>query len=111
VAYLYDFEQIGYISSGMHLHLTVQAETSVPVATKSCCRSFTVTQWFFWTCLLRNQVADFDSFLFLPCCSGSVTTVPLTLNLQTMLPTVSLGTFSSFAISCSLFVKGDDIFS
>jgi len=47
-------------------HLTMQAETSVHVATKSWCRSFAVTQEFFWTCLLSNLVAGIDSFLFYP---------------------------------------------
>jgi len=38
-----------------------------------------------------------DSFLFLHH-PGSVTSVPLTLNLRAMLTTVSLGAFSAFAI-------------
>ena len=79
------------------MRLTVQTETSVPAATKSCCRCFAVTQGFLTTCLLRNLVAAADSFLFLPR-PGSVATVPSTLNLRTMLPIISLGTFSAFAI-------------
>jgi len=42
-------------------------------------------------------MATTDSFLFLPR-PGSVTIVALTLNLWPMLPTVSIGTFSAFAI-------------
>jgi len=59
VVYVWDFWH------AFSMCLNVQAETSVPVATKSCCSSFAVTQGFFWSCLLRNLVAATDSFLFL----------------------------------------------
>ena len=77
------------------MRLTVETETSGTAATKSCCRCFAVSQGFLTTCLLRTLVIAVDSFLFLPR-SGSVANVPLTSNLRTMLPTVSLGTFSAF---------------
>ena len=83
--------------SAFSMRLTVETETSVPAATKSCCRCFAVSQGFLTTCLLRTLVAATDSFLFLPH-PGSVGTVPLILKLRTMLPTVFLGTFSAFAI-------------
>jgi len=59
-----------------------------------------------------NLVAAIDRFLFLPR-PGSVTTVRLTLDLQTALPMLCLGTIRVFGyfVYCSLFVKGDDIFS
>jgi len=47
-------------------HLSVQAGTSVPVATKSYCSFSAVTQGFLWTCLLRNLVAAVDSSFFYP---------------------------------------------
>lgn len=68
--------------------------TSVPAVSKSCSRSLAVSQMLLSNCLLRNLVAAVDSFLFLPC-QCSVATDPLTLNSQTMLPTVSLETFTA----------------
>lgn len=57
------------------VHLTVETETSVPAAIKSCCRSFAVTRGILATSLLRNLVGSVASFLFLPCPS-KVASVP-----------------------------------
>lgn len=54
--------------SAFSLHLDVQIETSVHVATRPGCRSFVVTPEFFSSWLLRNLLAAADSFLFVPRC-------------------------------------------
>lgn len=70
--------------------LAVLTETSVPVATKSRCGPFAVTQGFLPTSLPRNLAAAVGSFLLLP--------RPGTLDLRTTLLAVSLGAFSAFAV-------------
>ena len=89
--------------SAFSMCLTEETETSVPAATKSCCRCFADSRGFLTTCLLRTLVAATDSLLFLSR-PGSVATITLTFNLQTTLPTVSLGTFSAFALSIFFLV-------
>ena len=95
-----------WVSSGVRLEnrawnpsvfstrLTVQTETSVPAVTKSCCRCFSVTQGFLTTCLCRNLVAAANPKASSLC----LLLLPSTLNLRTMLPTVSLWTFSAFGL-------------
>lgn len=83
--------------SAFSTHLTIQAETLVPAPTKSCRRSFAVTWGLLTTCLLRSLVAATGSLLFLSHPSGAAS-VPFTLNLGIMLPTVPVGKFSAFAI-------------
>ena len=92
------------------MRLTVETDTSVPAASKSCWRSFAVSQGFLVTCLLRDLIVASDVF-FLPR-PGSVAKVPLTLNFRTMLPTVSFGivrAFAIFFISFSLSVQGNNL--
>ena len=96
------------------MRLTVQTETSVPAATKSCCRCFAVTRGFLTTCLLRNLVAAADSFLFLPR-PGSVATVPSfnfeLANYASNCISRDIQCFCYLCVSFSLFVQGNDLFS
>jgi len=77
--------------------LIVWAETWVPHSNNSCRSSSAVTPGFFSTFRFRYRRAVADSILFLPR-PGSVSTVPLALNLRIMLPILSLEMFNVLAI-------------
>ncbi|MED6248512.1 hypothetical protein ATANTOWER_001434 [Ataeniobius toweri] len=68
--------------------LIVKTETSMVVTTKSCCRSFAVSQGLLATCLLMYLVAAVGGFIFLPQPAG-VANNPLTINLMQLMKPLS----------------------